>query len=191
MLCCGPPSAWNKPQLLGTLGGAGSDAEGITDHGKIVGSAQLKNGHYHPVIWTIRDGSIQDLGTLGDGGGAGFAISQNGFVAGVSGTVAHPDEPFWRSPSGLMIDLLPHHIYVGGTAAAVSAAQNVAGWVNTATNTYPAFWRPFSSVMQLPTLGGANGSRPGSTSRIRWSDTPTQAAPLTRSSGPIQVESPT
>jgi probable HAF family extracellular repeat protein len=49
---------------LGTLGGAASVAEGISDRGWVVGSANLvgdQNGHAY--LW--RDGVMTDLGTLG------------------------------------------------------------------------------------------------------------------------------
>src|ERR1700731_1509953 len=49
---------------LGTLGGTGSVAEGISNRGWVVGSANLagdQNGH--AFLW--RDGVMSDLGTLG------------------------------------------------------------------------------------------------------------------------------
>ena len=49
---------------LGTLGGTGSVAEGISDSGSVVGSANLAGDQSeHAVLW--QDGIIKDLGTLG------------------------------------------------------------------------------------------------------------------------------
>ena len=60
----------NKKQLLyfvrdlGTLGGSGSVAEGISDRGWVVGSANLAGDQSgHAYLW--RDGVMTDLGTLG------------------------------------------------------------------------------------------------------------------------------
>jgi probable HAF family extracellular repeat protein len=54
-----------------------------------------------------------------------------------------------------MKDLLPHHIYVDVSAQSINRLGNIAGWVNTATNSYPALWTA-GSLKVLSTLGGPN-----------------------------------
>ena len=55
---------------LGTLGGKSSDAVDINDYGVMVGTAQVKSGAYHPMMWTA-SGGMQDLGSLGSRSGGG------------------------------------------------------------------------------------------------------------------------
>src|SRR5260221_8423198 len=107
------------------------------------------------MVWTA-SGGMKDLGTLGQPGGSGFGINASGEIVGVSGVINHIDEPYSWTSAGGMKDLLPHHNYAGGTAFAINRFGNIAGWVNTTTNTYPALWT--STGMKLfPTLGGATG----------------------------------
>ena len=143
------------PRFLGTLGGTSSDAEGLTDSGVVVGSAQLENGHYHPMMWTLA-GGMQDLGTLGIDGGAAYGVNSSGEVVGTSGIEGHLDEPYSWTSAGGMKDLLPHHFYAGGSAYAINRYGNIAGWVNDATNAYPALWTA-GGLKRLPSLGGSSG----------------------------------
>jgi probable HAF family extracellular repeat protein len=141
---------------LGTLGGKSSDAQGINDSGVVVGSAMISNGHYHAFRWTA-SGGMQDLGSLDgrDRGGAAFGVNGSGEIVGVSGIFQHNNEPYSWTSTGGMKDLLPHHIYSEGSANAINRLGNIAGCVNTATNSYPALWTS-GGLKVLSTLGGPN-----------------------------------
>jgi probable HAF family extracellular repeat protein len=141
------------PRFLGTLGGKGSDAQALNDDGAVVGNAQIKNGHYHAMMWTLA-GGMHDLGTLGIDGGAAFGINKDGEVVGVSGTFRAHDLPFSWTAAGGMKNLIPHYVYIGGSASAINRYGNIAGWVKAANNhTYPALWTA-GGIKQFPTLGG-------------------------------------
>ena len=67
--------------VLGTLGGATSEAMGINTAGAVVGRADTAGGQGHAVIWT--DGEIQDLGALPGGSwSSAYAINDYGRVVG-------------------------------------------------------------------------------------------------------------
>ena len=74
---------------LGTLGGAGSAASAINNHGQIVGRAQGRNGRWIAFSW--KNGVMTRIGTLSEiryneksYGSAAFAVNGNGRVVGVS-----------------------------------------------------------------------------------------------------------
>jgi hypothetical protein len=128
---------------------------------------------------------MQDLGSLGSrsGGGGALGINGSGEIVGVSAIFKHPEEPFSWTSTGGMKDLLPHHIYVDGSAQAVNRLGNIAGWVDTATNSYPALWTA-GGLRVLSTLGGPNAIASRSTARIKWSATlERRAAPTMHFSG--------
>src|SRR5450432_790601 len=141
---------------LGTLGGKSSYTNGINDSGVVVGSAMIANGHFHPYRWTAA-GGMKDLGTIGtvDRGGAAFGINGAGEIVGISDIFNHTEEPYSWTSTGGMKDLLPHHIYIDGSASAINRLGNIAGWVNTNTNSYPAIWTS-GGLKVLSTLGGPN-----------------------------------
>jgi len=74
-LCSG-----GKTQMVGTLGGNTSRANGINDAGQIVGSASLSNGESHAFLYS--NGKMQDLGTFGGKESEATAINAKGQVAG-------------------------------------------------------------------------------------------------------------
>ena len=145
------------PRFLGTLGGKSSDALGLNDDGAVVGSADVKNGHSHAMMWTLT-GGMQDLGTLGLDGSAAFGINKDDEVVGVSGTFRAHDLPFSWTATGGMKNLIPHYVYIGGSASAINRLGNIAGWVIAANNLrYPALWTA-GGIRQLPTLGGGDAA---------------------------------
>lgn len=65
---------------LGTLGGVGSGAYGINDHGQVVGDSGTSNGEGRAFLYS--NGAMQDLGTLRNGGSGALGINNYGEVVG-------------------------------------------------------------------------------------------------------------
>ncbi len=136
---------------LGTLGGDSSNAEAINDYGLVVGAAQLPNGNFHPMMWTL-SGGMKDLGTLGGCCGSAFGDNYVGEIVGTALTARAASDPFSWTPTGGMEDLTPHHFYNSGNASAVNRPGIIAGWVNT-TNSFPAIWSASGAIKILPVVG--------------------------------------
>ena len=99
--------SWEYPNgpvvQLGTLGGPGSEANAIDEHGTIVGQADLPDGSHHAFLH--RDGAMTDLGTLGGASSAATAISDRGHVVGWSWTAEGGVHAFLVTDGGAMRDL--------------------------------------------------------------------------------------
>jgi probable HAF family extracellular repeat protein len=67
--------AGKMEQLPGLPGGSFCSAQALNDRGAIVGSCDLPNGTAHGVIW--RNGSVEDLGTLGNEDAPSTALDIN------------------------------------------------------------------------------------------------------------------
>jgi uncharacterized membrane protein len=171
---------------LGTLGGNQSAAGAVNGSGEVVGAALnlttdpfpsrnpyvdfffLGNGtESHAFLW--RDGTMQDLGTLGGPDSAAFLVNENGQVAGTSdvdfnvnpvtgGPTVHPF--LWQQ--GKMIDLIadaPPGMFGGtyGIAAWLNERGQVLGTMNlTGDTTWHSFLWDKGLVADLGTLGGIN-----------------------------------
>jgi probable HAF family extracellular repeat protein len=171
---------------LGTLGGNESTAGAVNSRGEVVGAALnltpdpfpfrhpyndfffFGNGtESHAVLW--RDGTMQDLGTLGGPDSAAFLVNQKGQVAGASdvdfnvnsvtgGPTVHPF--LWEH--GKMIDLVaetPPEMFGGtfGIAAWLNERGQVLGTMNlTGDTTWHSFLWDKGVVADLGTLGGIN-----------------------------------
>ncbi len=171
-------TTWNHGQIkdLGTLGGSFSGAIGVNDRGQAAGFAgnttpdpdgfstllfglgAIPTTQWHAALWQ-RDGTIEDLGTLG--GPASFAIyvNEHGQVAGLSYTDSVPNPetgmptvaPFiWEN--GQMTNLGSF----GGPCAETVGLNNrgqVAG--TSCTGAWAHAYRWYRGTMQdLGTLGG-------------------------------------
>lgn len=171
---------------LGTLGGNQSGAGAVNGRGEVVGAALnsttdpfpsrppyfdfffFGNGtESHAFLW--RDGTMQDLGTLGGPDSAAFFVNREGQVAGASdvdfnvnpvtgGPTVHPF--LWEH--GKMLDLVagaPPGMFGGtfGMAAWLNERGQVLGTMNlTGDTTWHSFLWDEGVVRDLGTLGGIN-----------------------------------
>jgi probable HAF family extracellular repeat protein len=88
---------------LGTLGGPSSNANDISGHGKVVGSAMTLNGESHAFLYTGE--TMHDLGTLGGSFSEATAINERGtVVVGISTTTSGAMHGFVHA-NGKMTDL--------------------------------------------------------------------------------------
>ena len=132
---------------LGTIGGAGSDALGISDNGQVTGSSDIAGGGtYH--AFRYAGGIMTDLGTLGGTSSVGRSINNAGQVTGVS---VHA----FLSTGGGLTDL---GTFGGATSggSAINNAGQVAGGA-ALPNVFPqlghAFLYSWGSKTDLGTLG--------------------------------------
>ena len=72
-------------QLLGTLGGKQSAAEGLNSRGQIVGNAEVPARHRHAFVWDAATG-MRDLGTLGGPNSSALSINDAGQIVGFAET---------------------------------------------------------------------------------------------------------
>jgi probable HAF family extracellular repeat protein len=142
---------------LGTLGGTGSDGEGINEQGEVVGSADLLSGERRAFLWRRGQG-MRSLGTLG--GDRSFAedINDRSEVVGLSGIRPGSNVVrafLWSQARGMRgLGTL------GGENSFANAINNrgeVVGSSEIRNEVFRAFlWRPGRGMRSLGTLGGAN-----------------------------------
>lgn len=97
-----PAAAGYRIVDLGTLGGSVSNAQGINDHGQVVGYSTTAAGEGHAFLWS--GGRMRDLGTLGGSYSVALDINNHGDVVGYSITAAGEGYPFLWS-GGRMTNL--------------------------------------------------------------------------------------
>jgi probable HAF family extracellular repeat protein len=113
--CCGgePPTldgghaflyAHGSMRDLGTLGGAYSAANDISENGKVAGFADLPSGERHAFHWS-HEGGMRDLGTLGGGFSEATAINRNGTTVVGNSTTATGEMHGFVYAGGKMVDL--------------------------------------------------------------------------------------
>ena len=117
---------------LGTLGGAGSVAYGVTTGGRAVGQSDAVSGADHAFLVSSPGAVMQDLGTLGDYSIA-HAIDPNGLIVGES-LVQNFDphaEPFVFDSSvpGAVMQVMPG-AYSAGSARAINDLGHITGWIS-------------------------------------------------------------
>jgi probable HAF family extracellular repeat protein len=115
---------------LGTLGGAVSQAEGVSDTGQVVGTSYTPSGAFHAFSWTAQSGML-DVGTLpGDQYSVAIAVNNHGQIVGRSFGAAGWRAFSWTAEGG-MIDLGFGAPPTGPTlteAVDVNDSGQVAGW---------------------------------------------------------------
>jgi probable HAF family extracellular repeat protein len=142
-------------------------ATGINDSGQIVGVSPLQLGApsyaalTRAFVW--QSGTMRDLGAIGDGSSAAFAINVNGAVTGSSSTNSGTHAALWNL--GTIADLGSCQSANTAKGTAINAAAHVAGTcffpqANGYPNGHPEFRRAFfytpaGGLRELGTLGGA------------------------------------
>lgn len=145
-------------QDLGTLGGLGSNARAINNHGQVVGSSNYipnDSSDGHAYLWT-RGAGMQDLGTLGGRNSEANDINEHGQAVGgadiaTDHDVLIPHAFLWTSGAGMQ-DLGT----LGGTdsfAVAINDRGQVIGSATTASGEYhPFLWTSRDGMQDLTTL---------------------------------------
>jgi probable HAF family extracellular repeat protein len=135
---------------LGDLGDVGTFANAINSQGTVVGEAHCPNVCTHAFLY---DGTIHDLGTLGNTGtiSIAFGINDNGQVTGFSdsGNFLFHDHPFLIN-NGSMIDIVGSGL--GGRGGAVNAGGEVTGSLLVTGNHNHAFLYSQGVTSDLGTL---------------------------------------
>ena len=72
-------------QMLGTLGGKQSGADGLNNKGQVIGSAEVPNRNRHAFVWDAVHG-MRDLGTLGGLNSSAASINDLGQIVGFAET---------------------------------------------------------------------------------------------------------
>ena len=142
--------AWSQSiTWLGTLGGGGSGANGVSADGSVVvGGAENAAGYWRAFRWTA-SGGMQDLGTLGGNHSRASGVSADGaVVVGWAINAAGLGRAFRWTASGGMEDLNTTYYAclltdgsVLGAASAISPDGRyiVGGGYNAATGRWEAF----------------------------------------------------
>ena len=88
--------------VLGTFGGASSQATGVNSSGETVGFASLASGYQH--AFAEVNGTMLDLGTLGGGSSYAYGVNDSGEIVGYS-WLADGGESAFLYYDGAMLDL--------------------------------------------------------------------------------------
>jgi probable HAF family extracellular repeat protein len=149
------PFIWygGKMRDLGTLGGTYGFANGLSNHGEVVGQMNLLgDSAYHPFLW--QNGKLNNLGTLGGSNGYAAALNDAGTVVGradisPSSSVHHA----FRWQNGKMQDLgVP---YGGGPcsiAYSINSRGQIVGDSGTCTAAGPSFLWQNGTMYNLVSL---------------------------------------
>ena len=142
---------------LGTLGGAGTWANGVNDAGQVVGCSQTSSGSGHAFLYS--GGVMQDL-LPGVSSSAANAINNAGQVVG--GSSVGSGAFLWSSGGGLQdLDTLPSPYNAGSVAIAINDAGQVVGYCQDSSMTsHPFLWSSGSGMVDLGTLPGGTVCEP-------------------------------
>lgn len=136
---------------LGTLGGAGSIANGINDAGVIVGRSDNGVGLQTRPFRVLPSGMLQSLGTLGGNFGSATAINAAGAITGVAANATTSRAFIWTEGAG-MIDIGNFTPSGFSTGLAINTAGHIAGQGTTAGSELHAFWWNGVVMQDLGTL---------------------------------------
>jgi probable HAF family extracellular repeat protein len=138
---------------IGTLGGASANAVGLNDAGQVVGRADTGVGANHAFVWSAGTG-MTDLGVLpGASASAGFAINNEGVVAGYSdGVPATPPLAFrWSAADGMRgLGAFTSGLASFSVATALNDAGLIAGNSDTSSSDTHSFaWTQAAGMMDI------------------------------------------
>jgi probable HAF family extracellular repeat protein len=85
-------------------GGGFDEALGLNEKGQTAGWSGPAPGSEHIAFWD-KDGSVQDLGTLGGAWGDGYQINKKGQIVGQSSTATNPNGDPFLWDNGVLTDL--------------------------------------------------------------------------------------
>ena len=136
-------SGVRRPKLLGTLGGAQSDAVAINDLNQAVGTSEIATGQNHAFLWDPGAGMV-DLGTLGGSYAQAYAINELGVVTGCSSLANGEIHPFiWDAAAGMQDIGVPGKTHCGHGINRLGLV--VGEWIQT-TVSLAALWDGVSWV---------------------------------------------
>lgn len=113
-------SAQGGMTVLGTLGGASSQANAVNNRGEVAGFASLASGYQH--AFSYSNGTMTDLGTLGGGSSYAYGINASGQIVGYS-YLAGGDTHAFLYLNGQMLDL--NSLLVPGSGWELLAAYGI------------------------------------------------------------------
>ena len=140
-------AAGNIPKDLGTLGGAWSEAHGISSHGQVVGVSDTSSGP-HAFLW--KDGSpMEDLGVLpGDSTSRANHVNDQGAIVGASEGPAGVRAFIWTSSAGMQpIDSLQGGRYT--EAFGINNLGQIVGQSGSSLGTRAFLWTKTNSIVDL------------------------------------------
>jgi probable HAF family extracellular repeat protein len=155
---------------LGTLGGDTSRANGINNHGQVVGEARTSDGTTHPFLWDSTNGmqdlgglgGVEDLGQYGRKAGSATGINDAGQVVGAAYTRARDKEHAFLWEAGRRMQDLGTLGGETSEALSINKKGQVAGRSRTALGNNHAFlWDARRGMQDLGTLGGKTSEAHG------------------------------
>jgi probable HAF family extracellular repeat protein len=148
-------------QNLGSLGGSGgqdySYGNGINSAGQVAGMSHYTSGQDRAFLWTPGSG-MQVLPTLGGSSGGANGINDSGQVVGTAKNASSRDRPFLWTATGGIQDLGALSGYNAGSALAINASGQVAGYSYTTSSSGSSRAFRWTAAGGMQDLGVGNGS---------------------------------
>ncbi|HEY3837525.1 MAG TPA: hypothetical protein VGL72_13175 [Bryobacteraceae bacterium] len=176
-ICAAFASQYGGMRQLETLGGANAIAKAVNNRGQIVGTAENtaldptctapQMYQFKPVLW--QGAEVQELPTAaGDSSGIAYGVSENGVIAGGSGSCApfDPNNLWYFHPlhallweTGRTVDLGNlggQGQFMGNFARLVNNLGEAVGWSDIGGDqaTHAFRWTPNTGMQDLGTLSG-------------------------------------
>jgi len=150
-------AAGHQMNDLGTLGGGGSSALGISPAGAaVVGYSSMPDGSTYAFIYLTASNTMHDLGTLGGTNSYGTAVNDVAHVVGYSGTPSDADTDAFFYDGKTMHDLGDPNGF-GSYAQAINSSDTIVGYFTTdQSSDTAAFIYLDGSLQNLNALISAN-----------------------------------
>lgn len=143
------PPALYRMTILPSLGGLGTEAQSLNDHGQVVGLVYDWRGS-RPFLWDHKHG-IQDLGPIGE---YGMLINNAGQISGLTSTDPNGHAFMWEPAKGrTMLGSLGGK---GGLPTGINNRGQIIGLANDAAYSTQAFlWDKETGIRKLTTPDGS------------------------------------